>query len=588
MKSSSPNDLIDLFFEKRLNEEDAQRLLSDLKTSEEYRARFFEQFDVNYLLRYLSLVEGCSLPGSGASSRTKQEDCPSEEELRELLFRYDQSRELQKGTPSEEVALLDESLAWELRQLRFADPFVFQADLTAAASHVDPDPVSSAPRGGKISPKHSSNRQSSVLLKILILLALVLYLPLIYRELNPPPADSARSGAPSPTATIIDMADVRWADETGPSLSLGQPLYSNRLHFTRGTIELLFFNGIQCVVEGPADIVLIDEKQVLCRRGNWSVTVPKQGQGFEIQTPRNVIRDLGTAFHAEIDQEDVRVQVLKGLVELEEPGRETVRLNENQAILARRDGTREPYLIQLDRFISKHEMRRRSDSFLRWDQFFQKSARNPKDPIYRFDLNRPRPPGGIHGGKIVSGRLPDSKAIRFSEAKDRIRLTTSGSAESLSGIVWLRLDKLLFGHNPLLMSKGMERDGLVWQISERGTIILGWRSRKNQGIDDRIESPVVFTEDMLGKWIQLAFAIDGPQRTMTLFMNGQPIMCGVASRSPKLSLANLDLGNWQTAQKGESAFKPIDGAVDEFLLFDTPLNPYDVRAAYGTAPENDP
>lgn len=572
--STSPlkDDWIDRFLEKTLDEEAAGKLLDELKSSAAFRACFFEQLDVHYFLRYLALAEA-HCPTTGLFSEKPVDACPTKEDLRRLLDRYERGRSLPDNAPP----LFDENLLEQIRRL----PPIVPSVATAPESVPSADP---APKPLKVAAAPPKTAGSNLLPIAILLVALLLYIPLVFHEFNSPPAETSRTRhVPAPIATLTDLADVRWTDGKNNAYEPGQPLYSNRLDFTEGTVELLFYNGVHCIIEGPADIVLIDKKQVLCRRGNWSVTVPRQGSGFEIQTPRNVIRDLGTQFYAGIDRESVRVQVLQGLVEFEESGRQTVRLRDRQAIGVREDGTREQGVFQWDRFVSRLEMRRRSDLFLKSNRVFQAASRGEKNPIYRFDLNATPSPTGIRGGERVEGRSPGRRALRFVDNSDRVRLPTSGSTDSLSAVAWIRVDRLRSGHNPILMSSGMERGGLAWQISERGTLILGWRNRKGQSVD-WVESPVVLTEETLGQWIQLAFVIDRPQRSVSLFMNGLPLLCDAAPRLPKFSLADLDLGNWQTTAREKSTFKPLVGAVDELLLFDVPLTPYEIRAAYGAIP----
>lgn len=442
--------------------------------------------------------------------------------------------------------------------------------------------------------------------KYLVLLLCVFFIPLIYQELRTLNKASRQGGtvqAPQrvkkasiprqvenipATATLVDIANVAWKDEKNVSISLGTPFYSDRLHFSSGTLELLFFSGVRCIVEGPADFTLVDRKQIFAHQGSFSVEVPPQGKQFEIRTPRYLIRDLGTRFQADIDTVSGKVQVLEGTVEVEgtEADRHVV-LEEKQAVRILKNGRIEPESIDFSRYISTEEMRRRSGPLLKFaSPLLVRRSLGSRTPVFQLDPDHPDHSIKLFGCETVEGRTPETKAFRFLNKNDRIRLRLSGPKESLSGIAWIRVDRLLPDQNPILVSEGALQGGFFWKITGNGTILFGWRYRKWHSVES-IESPIVPTEEFLGRWIQLAFTYDVPNRLATVYMNGQPLVSETMAKPTALSLDNLDLGNWKTNETNEGAFQPLDGAIAEFELYTAPLTSIDIRSIYESSLHHD-
>ncbi|MBK1830146.1 hypothetical protein JIN77_05395 [Verrucomicrobiaceae bacterium R5-34] len=92
----------------------------------------------------------------------------------------------------------------------------------------------------------------------------------------------------------------------------------SRLQVSQGTVELNFSNGVQAIVQGPADMTLHDENKLYIDTGTGWFHVPEQAKGFTVVTRELKVIDLGTEFgvlsHPEKDDE---VHVFKGKVQVE-------------------------------------------------------------------------------------------------------------------------------------------------------------------------------------------------------------------------------------------------------------------------------
>ena len=98
-----------------------------------------------------------------------------------------------------------------------------------------------------------------------------------------------------PLATITDL---RFAVPADPETTLreGQALEAERLAITSGAMKLTLRNGVTIMMDGPADLELIDDMAALLHDGNVVVRVPKGMSGYRLSTPTTEVLDLGTEF----------------------------------------------------------------------------------------------------------------------------------------------------------------------------------------------------------------------------------------------------------------------------------------------------
>ncbi|MGO9114361.1 MAG: LamG-like jellyroll fold domain-containing protein [Thermoguttaceae bacterium] len=135
---------------------------------------------------------------------------------------------------------------------------------------------------------------------------------------RPPDGTTIR---PSSFARLTRTAECRWADaasahELGTCFAAGQ-----EIRLASGAIELVFDLGVRAVVQGPARLDLVAPGKVFLHVGKMSSEITKpEARGFEVQTPKGSIIDLGTEFGVEVTlSEDVQVHVFKGEVVVHQP-----------------------------------------------------------------------------------------------------------------------------------------------------------------------------------------------------------------------------------------------------------------------------
>ncbi len=103
--------------------------------------------------------------------------------------------------------------------------------------------------------------------------------------------------------------------ELGTAFAAGQ-----KISLCSGAIELVFDVGVRAVVQGPAKLDLVAPGKVFLRAGKISAEIIKpEARGFEVETPKGSVVDLGTEFAVDVTpSEDVQVHVFKGEVVVEQ------------------------------------------------------------------------------------------------------------------------------------------------------------------------------------------------------------------------------------------------------------------------------
>ena len=84
----------------------------------------------------------------------------------------------------------------------------------------------------------------------------------------------------------------------------------------KGRLSLALFNGVSLHLEGPAELDLVSDERIVCRRGRLRVFVPPGAEGFVVETPGAVVTDLGTEFGVEVGGGATEVVVYRGQAEI--------------------------------------------------------------------------------------------------------------------------------------------------------------------------------------------------------------------------------------------------------------------------------
>jgi len=153
-------------------------------------------------------------------------------------------------------------------------------------------------------------------------------------------ADS--SAGRSAFARIVFIADVAWSEDGSVYREWDRLGPGDALKFDAGSVEILYDNGVQFVVQGPADCTFTAEKRLTARAGKLVARVSPDALGFQIVTPHMAVIDRGTSFGLTIEPDrQTDVVVYEGKVDLAigasggDAGR---RLEAGEALRVGRDG----------------------------------------------------------------------------------------------------------------------------------------------------------------------------------------------------------------------------------------------------------
>lgn len=104
------------------------------------------------------------------------------------------------------------------------------------------------------------------------------------------------------------------AGDEAPAPGTLQP--GSRLVLDQGSVELTFASGVRAVIEGPADLTLVEEARLHLTEGRGFFDVPPAAIGFAVHTAELEVIDLGTEFAvlAAMNAGD-QVHVIQGRVE---------------------------------------------------------------------------------------------------------------------------------------------------------------------------------------------------------------------------------------------------------------------------------
>jgi len=96
-------------------------------------------------------------------------------------------------------------------------------------------------------------------------------------------------------AVVSRLRDVR-SQDLKQRLVIGQKLNAGIVALESGTAEILFQNNVKVLLQGPAELELIDPMRAHLRRGRALFNVPPAAIGFVCETSEASIIDLGTEF----------------------------------------------------------------------------------------------------------------------------------------------------------------------------------------------------------------------------------------------------------------------------------------------------
>ena len=364
-------------------------------------------------------------------------------------------------------------------------------------------------------------------------------------------------------------------------LTEGMTIPPGPLTWEDGVIQLDFYCGATVVVEGPANLEIVNEMQVILNQGRLRAEVSEQAKGFTVLAPTVELVDLGTEFAMEVqDSQSTFVHVIDGLVEVynadTQRDQKTRReLTAGQSIVVDMDGQSLPVERTNHDFIDASQLgeiyqKSQHSRLQAWQEFhqsirsdgriiayfpFEKGSSNRR--LDGFGSKSSTLNGAIVGCNWTEGRWPGKMALEFKSPGDRVRINIPGEYESVTWTAWVRIDATDRLFNSLLLTDGFEPMRPHWQVHRDGTLVLG--VQHDEKIKEDYSSDPFIDFFGLGRWTHLATVYDNSKGEVRHYINGRHAKTLPLATSPQKSITfgNTTIGNWTNpSTKKQSSQKP--------------------------------
>ncbi|MEQ1831066.1 MAG: LamG-like jellyroll fold domain-containing protein, partial [Pirellula sp.] len=316
-------------------------------------------------------------------------------------------------------------------------------------------------------------------------------------------------------AMLIDEASPLFAFERGPD---GKYVEPGIYELISGVAHLRFASGAEVILNGPAQLEIIDSMHARMEYGKIRVIAPPSAKGFTVSTPSAEYIDIGTEFGLDVDRADGAsdLYVFDGQVNIahsasKEIVMEVIEGNSSRFFKGMIAGPSPDFVS--GEFPTPNEI-----GFVRWQNHVQELLedesligffpfRQSSDPsvlanqVFKQGSN----PSSVLDGRIVSarwvsGRWPGKDALLFDGDREYVQLDIPGNFMDLTIAAWLKIDRLDYEMNAIVNSDRADKGDVHFQIT-RQAIAKG----AVQGMDttDTFIGPPL----KLGKWVHVVMVI---------------------------------------------------------------------------------
>jgi ferric-dicitrate binding protein FerR (iron transport regulator) len=411
-------------------------------------------------------------------------------------------------------------------------------------------------------------------------------------------APVGRRATSTAVAMLTRAVDAQWA-EGKERPRLGGALKPGWLQLRSGLAQVVFYSGARVVIEGPADLRLVSANEAACPNGRLLAEVPEPARGFRLSTDQLNLVDLGTSFGIDANPRQTELHVFKGKVELRPGTRAKQSLSERQAAVVQGNAAPRLMAASAAAFSSMFEFQQRSlaSEAFRYERWQFANAQLNGDPslVVHLDFenlsgadwtvrnaaerNRSVPEATIVGGVRAEGRWREKQALEFHSVNDRVRLVVPGDFDAVTLSAWVCVKGLDRKFNSLFMCDGFAPGTIHWLIRNDGVLgltVIG----TDPGRFQILASPPVLALEDLGVWLHLAVVLDGRNRQVVHYVNGEPVSRHGLRLGPPFRLGASELGNWNAGNDPAPTpflIRNLSGAIDEFALFSRAWSDAEIR-----------
>lgn len=532
MTTSDPSPLsqIELYLSGNLDDQGADELLAEFARNPDFAGRMLRVIHVDQLLRDHYGIE--------QAHKEEQENQPINAD-----FNFESLVSMEKSAPLLEKPIIEQE---------------FSSSVIGKAT--------SSP-----SPKEKS--RDTLFARWSIVALLLAFVFAIYSEWFPSKNFDDQSF--TAVARIVESVEAEW-EESSETYKKGQELEPSSVRLKSGIVKLEFQSGAEVLLEGPTVFLVRDKNGGFCQQGRLSAFVPPQAVGFEIASPLATVVDLGTKFSMTVSEGKSEVHVLSGKVEVKPPRKEKISLPEGLASLL--DLRTEPKTVAADpkTFFSDVQLRQRKQEYVekRHEVWEEQESRLESDPalVYRLE------PDTVSSLRKSTGSRDDKKAVEFKRSQDRIDISLGREYRSVTLIASVRPDDMRNLANTLLMGNDFySTPGTIhWQLNRFGIIQFHISDGRLATMFDT--DPIVRREDYK-TWMALAVVVDAEKKSITHYVDGQPVKTLAWDADIPIKLDRLALGNeWVGSRKSSNRY--FHGAMEDFWIFNRSFSAQEISDFY--------
>lgn len=398
-------------------------------------------------------------------------------------------------------------------------------------------------------------------------------------------------------ATIAGGINAKFAGD----LSLGSRLSAGLFRLERGVARIVFDSGAVLVLEGPAELELVDSSNCRLIQGSLSADVMPEARGFSVAAGGVEIAEGQAQFGLRTGPEfGTELHAFGGnlnLVDFRGPTGERRRLREGQAM--RWEGASVVAGIEPDpsSFVSQQEFSRRlrvnrQRAYLHWLQYSQQWLDDPS-VILRYDFGHSEQ--GILTNTIdptqlaatsrqlprfIAGRWDNKRAMLFDGRTDVLDVSSQESLrleDHFSLAVWLRIRSYAGNSWTRIVGKGYgcDRNYGLW-LDTNGELL--WQvcpdeDPESQLIWDRYGLRTKPLEQ--DQWYLVVGVVNGDK--FEIYVNGE--LEGSAVTPEKIAINDdpLTIGYYDDVPNHNGYFC---GELDELILLNRALTEEEIRQMY--------
>ena len=422
-------------------------------------------------------------------------------------------------------------------------------------------------------PRRRGNARPLLALAAVLVLAALL-LPLspfsLMRDKQPLAIDGPISTpvvTADPVAILKAATHVKWQET---AMATGTPLTPGWLRIDAGTLQIEFLSGARLLVTGPAALRLDSENSAFLESGTASAYVPEPAHGFLLESPKLLVKDLGTSFGLKVGQgQETEVHCFDGSVELfTDAQRRNAQLLLADEALQWRDTKFEKVPVRRSEFPSGKAVSLAASAEIegrrqQWQAFNRQLASHPRtELLYTFDQEqewsrsvknhaakaKPGTNASLVGAAWSTGRWMGKSGLEFRTRGDRLRFTLPGSFEEITMSAWLRVDSLPNDYNALLLPSRYQRGCVHWNIERGGELRLTQIRDEFPRIDRAhwngpISSAGLSSLD-LGRWLHLVTTYHSKTGEVVHYRDGVIVGRGAFHDHLPVVFGPMEFGNW--------------------------------------------